>query len=70
MPLNKEIKPDQIKIITYYYSTLTALKLCQKIKFHKYIQEVYLVCLFNGMSTFMGYLMPEPSLQKNSSGTI
>ena len=26
--------------------------------------------LFNGLSTFVGYLMPKPSLEKNSGGTI
>ena len=26
--------------------------------------------LFNGISTFAGYLMPKPSLQKDSSNTI
>ena len=29
-----------------------------------------LVSLFNGMSTFLGYLMPKPFSEKNSSGTI
>ena len=29
-----------------------------------------LVSLFNSISTFMGYLIPKLSLQKNSSGTI
>ena len=29
-----------------------------------------LVSLFNDISTFVGYLMPKPSFQKNSSGTI
>ena len=29
-----------------------------------------LVSLFNGISTFVGYLMPKPFFQKNSSGTI
>ena len=28
------------------------------------------VFLFNGISIFLGYLMPKPSLLKNSSGTI
>ena len=28
------------------------------------------VSLFNGILTFMNYLMPKPSLLKNSSGTI
>ena len=28
------------------------------------------VSLFNSSSTFEGYLMPNPSLLKNSSGTI
>ena len=29
-----------------------------------------LVSLFNGISTFLGYLIPKPSFEKNSSGTI
>ena len=29
-----------------------------------------LVSLFNGISTFVGYLMPKPFSYKNSSGTI
>ena len=28
------------------------------------------VSLFNGISAFVGYLMPEPFSEKNSSGTI
>ena len=28
------------------------------------------VSLFNGISTFVGYLMPKPSSEKNSSGAI
>ena len=28
------------------------------------------VSFFNGISTFMGYLMPKPSLKKNSSDAI
>ena len=37
------------------------------------ILEVYkigLVLSFNGLSIFLGYLMPNPSFSKNSSGTI
>ena len=29
-----------------------------------------LVSFFNGISTFVGYLMPKPFSKKNSSGTI
>ena len=29
-----------------------------------------LVSLFNGISTFVGYLMPKPFFSKNSRGTI
>ena len=43
----------------------------------KYVDEKYnisksigLVSLFNGISTFVGYLMPKPFSEKNSSGTI
>ena len=28
------------------------------------------VSLFNGISTFVGYVMPKPFSEKNSSGTI
>ena len=31
---------------------------------------VCLFSLFNGISTFVGYLMPKPSFKKNSSDTI
>ena len=38
------------------------------------MQKLYIifgiVSLFNGISTFMGYLMPKLSLQKNSLDTI
>ena len=30
----------------------------------------WFVSLFNGISTFVGYLMPKPFPLKNSSGTI
>ena len=36
---------------------------------HHYLL-VGLVSLFNGISTFLGYLMPKPFSKKNSSGTI
>ena len=35
-----------------------------------YHRRVGLISLFNDMSTFMGYLMPKSSLQKDHSGTI
>ena len=28
------------------------------------------ISLFNGISTFVGYLMAKPSFEKNSNGTI
>ena len=33
-------------------------------------KSVGLVSLFNGISTILGYLMPKPFSEKNSSGTI
>ena len=30
----------------------------------------FFIVLFNGTSTFVGYLMPKPSMEKDSSGTI
>ena len=35
-----------------------------------FIGLVWLVSLFNDISTFVGYLMPKPFSKKNSSGTI
>ena len=32
--------------------------------------DVLIYLLFNGISTFLGYFMPNPSFQKDSSGTI
>ena len=36
----------------------------------KHINHFGLVSFFNGISTFVGYLMPKPFSTKNSSGTI
>ena len=33
-----------------------------------YLFGLVLVYLLNGISSFVGYLMPKPSLQKNGSG--
>ena len=33
-------------------------------------QYILRLFYFNSISTFMGYLMPKPSLEKNSSGAI
>ena len=32
--------------------------------------SIGLISLFNGILTFVGYLMPKPFSEKNSSGTI
>ena len=38
---------------------------------HIYLLNIIgLVSLFNGRSTFMGYLMPQSSLNESNSGTI
>ena len=34
------------------------------------VYDRFLVSLFNGISTFVGYLMPKPFSKKKSSGTI
>ena len=31
---------------------------------------IFLVILFNGISTYVGYFMPKPFFKKNSSATI
>ena len=36
----------------------------------KILSLIDLVSLFNGISTFIGYLMPKPFFEKNSSGAI
>ena len=37
--------------------------------YHSANKVGYLVSLFNGISNYMGYLMPKSSLKKNSNGT-
>ena len=32
--------------------------------------DLFWFLCFNAISTFLGYLMPKPSFEKNSSGTI
>ena len=45
--------------------------LCGSLKLRNRVQRWFgLVSLFNGISTFVGYLMPKPFSKKNSSGTI
>ena len=39
-------------------------------KFKPTLNRSVSVSLFNGISTFVGYLMPKPFSLKNSSGTI
>ena len=38
--------------------------------FFLFFSASFLVSLFNGISTFVGYLIPKPFFEKNSSGTI
>ena len=38
--------------------------------FKHLLDKIGLVWLFNGISNFVGYLMPKPFSKKNSSGTI
>ena len=52
--------PAKRLCITSKYSTLSNFT----------INYIGLISLFNGISTFMGHLMPKPSLQKNNSETI
>ena len=37
---------------------------------YNYNDRFGFVSLFNGISTFVGYLMPKPFSRKNSSGSI
>ena len=49
---------------------------CVRICVYKYVYTqiyIYIYCLvslFNGISTFVGYVIPKPFSKKNSSGTI
>ena len=72
MSVTRFWRPDNIWCI--YYKTVK-----KKANFYFNIQEwiphgllinCWCVCLFNGISTFVGYLMPNSSFEKNSSGTI
>ena len=38
--------------------------------FHEFKNLFGLVSLFNGISTFVGYLLPKPFSEKNGSDTI
>ena len=58
-------KPKSMRLATLSYKNLTSL-----LPVPKELIWFDLVSLFNGISTFVGYLKPKPSLQKNSSGTI
>ena len=60
MPLNKETKSNQM---------LEENQGGQEQK-HVYNNQNGLVSLFNGISTFVGYLMPKPFSEKKSSGTV
>ena len=40
------------------------------VEINQHLKWFALVSLFDGISTFMGYLMPKSSLEKNSSGII
>ena len=46
------------------------LKVLLFLQIYIYIYIYSLVSLFNGISTFVGYLMPKPFSWKNSTGTI
>ena len=53
-----------------YYTENAQIYYAYLRKIKEYHGKLSLVSLFNGISTFVGYLMPKPFSQKNSSGTI
>ena len=64
-----------VSVIFAYYSMWTynwcLVRVCMKIPAPADKFDWFgLVSLFNGISTFVGYLMPKPFSEKNSSGTI
>ena len=64
---------QQLLILSRTSFRLTLTRLHLMIQFKVIILKIllgWLVCLLNGISTFMVYLMPNPSLKKNSSITI
>ena len=79
MPLNKETKPNLL-IRLFYTSPFILLfinSLCHQKKkktlqnFPSHFKYRFgLISLFNGMSTYVGYLISKSSPEKNSAGTI
>ena len=55
--------------MTFLFLLITFLYLKPKISNIKQNFDLF-VCLFNGISTFLHYLMPKPSFLKNSSDAI
>ena len=51
-----------------WYKKNLQIKICTKIDLLLF-SFISLVSLYNGISTFVGYLMPNPSFYNNSSGT-
>ena len=56
-------------------TTMSDVKLAEVIKItnsmdNKFMAVIKKVGWFNGISTFVGYLMSKPSFKKNSMGTI
>ena len=56
MPLNKETKPRNLKSHWFYVSLMNIEK--------SVVFILSLASLFNGISTFLGYLIPKPPLWK------
>ena len=59
-----------IYIMTYIYIYIYRERERETCNFSPGLVWFGLVSLFNGISTFMGYLMPKLFSEKNSSGTI
>ena len=67
--INKnKCKEDQSIDVSVLLNSCTIWTLMKHLK--KKLGLVSLVFLINGISTFVGYLMPKPFFLKNSSGTI
>ena len=67
MPLIKEIKPNQT-----IHALLQVIVHRSKLRLptYRFTVQVWFDFFVLKVSTFEGYLIPEPSLQKNARGTI
>ena len=68
--LYQNVKPSINLNVIHVNTHNTVQKNSLKMRELYIVLRFTLLVLFNGVSTFLGYLMPKPPFKKNSSGTI